>query len=117
AGEGGGRPLVIFAFHRLTSASLMPSYFTGADFQPLRPLNQSSFQTAFEPERGSTTASFASDFSRREDTVEDPNPDPDGLDSNPRYSVRRFHSEILPDDRAVSVYLPPQYLEQKERRF
>jgi predicted alpha/beta superfamily hydrolase len=28
-----------------------------------------------------------------------------------------FHSEILPDDRAVSVYLPPQYLEQKERRF
>jgi len=34
--------------------------------------------------------------------------------------VRQFHSEILPDDRAVSVYLPPQYLEQgdqKERRF
>src|SRR5207245_3049321 len=41
----------------------------------------------------------------------------DGLDSNPRYSVRQFHSEILPDDRAVSVYLPPKYLEQKERRF
>jgi predicted alpha/beta superfamily hydrolase len=34
--------------------------------------------------------------------------------------VRQFHSEILPDDRVVSVYLPPQYLEQgdqKERRF
>jgi predicted alpha/beta superfamily hydrolase len=31
--------------------------------------------------------------------------------------VREFHSEILPDDRAVSVYLPPQYLEEKERRF
>ena len=31
--------------------------------------------------------------------------------------MRQFHSEILPDDRAVSVYLPPQYLEQKERRF
>ena len=31
--------------------------------------------------------------------------------------MRQFHSEILPDDRAVSVYLPPQYLGQKERRF
>jgi predicted alpha/beta superfamily hydrolase len=41
----------------------------------------------------------------------------DELDANPRYSVRQFHSEILPDDRAVSVYLPPQYLEQRERRF
>jgi predicted alpha/beta superfamily hydrolase len=41
----------------------------------------------------------------------------DTLDTNPRYSVREFHSEILPDDRAVTVYLPPQYLEQKERRF
>jgi predicted alpha/beta superfamily hydrolase len=41
----------------------------------------------------------------------------DELDSNPRYSVRKFHSEILPDDRVVSVYLPPQYLEQEERRF
>ena len=29
----------------------------------------------------------------------------------------QFHSEILPDDRAVSVYLPPQYLEEQERRF
>jgi predicted alpha/beta superfamily hydrolase len=41
----------------------------------------------------------------------------DDLDLNPRYSVRKFHSEILPDDRVVSVYLPPQYLEQEERRF
>jgi predicted alpha/beta superfamily hydrolase len=39
----------------------------------------------------------------------------DDLDSNPRYSVRKFHSEILPDDRIVSVYLPPQYLEQEDR--
>jgi predicted alpha/beta superfamily hydrolase len=31
--------------------------------------------------------------------------------------VREFHSEFLPDDRAVSVYLPPQYLEQEDRRF
>ena len=31
--------------------------------------------------------------------------------------MRQFHSEILPDDRAVSVYLPPQYLEEEERRF
>jgi predicted alpha/beta superfamily hydrolase len=42
---------------------------------------------------------------------------PDELDLNPRYSVRTFHSEILPDDRIVSVYLPPEYLEQEERRF
>lgn len=41
----------------------------------------------------------------------------DALDSNPRYSIWKFHSEILPDDRMVSVYLPSQYLEQKERRF
>ena len=39
------------------------------------------------------------------------------LDTNLRYKVWNFHSEILPDDRAVSVYLPPQYLEQEERRF
>jgi predicted alpha/beta superfamily hydrolase len=31
--------------------------------------------------------------------------------------VQEFHSEILPDDRKVSVYVPPQYLEQRERRF
>jgi predicted alpha/beta superfamily hydrolase len=31
--------------------------------------------------------------------------------------VWKFHSEILPDDRMVSVYLPPQYLQQGERRF
>jgi predicted alpha/beta superfamily hydrolase len=42
---------------------------------------------------------------------------PNELDSNPRYSVSEFHSEILPDDRVVSVYLPPQYLEEQERRF
>ena len=41
----------------------------------------------------------------------------DELDSNPRYSVAEFHSRILPDDRVVSVYLPPQYLEEEERRF
>lgn len=39
------------------------------------------------------------------------------LDANPRYKVFQFHSEILPDDRAVSVYLPEQYREQEERRF
>ncbi len=41
----------------------------------------------------------------------------DDLASNPRYHVYKFHSEILPDDRAVLVYLPEQYLEQEERRF
>jgi predicted alpha/beta superfamily hydrolase len=72
------------------------------------------------PERGSISASAAGDSISREhiaDNVDDLKSDPDQLDSNPRYSVREFHSEILPDDRAVSVYLPPQYLDQKERRF
>ena len=41
----------------------------------------------------------------------------DDLDTNPRYTVFEFHSEVLPDDRAVSVYLPAQYMEQDERRF
>jgi predicted alpha/beta superfamily hydrolase len=41
----------------------------------------------------------------------------DELDSNPRYSVSKFHSEILPEDRVISVYLPPQYTEQEDRRF
>jgi predicted alpha/beta superfamily hydrolase len=41
----------------------------------------------------------------------------DELAGNPRYRVHEFHSEILPDDRAVSVYLPRQYMEQEERRF
>jgi predicted alpha/beta superfamily hydrolase len=41
----------------------------------------------------------------------------DGLEENPRYRVHEFHSEILPDDRVVSVYLPRQYMEQEERRF
>jgi len=44
-------------------------------------------------------------------------PDVDGLDDDPRYQVQRFHSEILPDDRMISVYLPPQYLVEDERRF
>jgi predicted alpha/beta superfamily hydrolase len=39
------------------------------------------------------------------------------LADNPRYQVYQFHSEILPDDRTVQVYLPPQYMEEEERRF
>ena len=39
------------------------------------------------------------------------------LAGNPRYQVYEFHSEILPDDRAVQVYLPTQYIEHEERRF
>jgi predicted alpha/beta superfamily hydrolase len=41
----------------------------------------------------------------------------DGLAGNPRYQLHLFHSKILPDDRTVQVYLPQQYMEQKERRF
>jgi predicted alpha/beta superfamily hydrolase len=41
------------------------------------------------------------------------------LAENPRYDVYGFHSEILPNDRDISVYLPPQYSydEFKTRRF
>lgn len=41
----------------------------------------------------------------------------DELDSNPRYRAHEFHSEILPDDRAVLLYLPRQYETQPDRRF
>jgi predicted alpha/beta superfamily hydrolase len=36
---------------------------------------------------------------------------------NPRYHVYHLHSAILPDDRAVTVYLPPQYLAEPNLRF
>jgi predicted alpha/beta superfamily hydrolase len=39
------------------------------------------------------------------------------LATNPRYQAFPFHSEILPDDRVVSVYVPVQYMEDEERRF
>ncbi|HSU18098.1 MAG TPA: alpha/beta hydrolase-fold protein [Acidobacteriaceae bacterium] len=40
------------------------------------------------------------------------------LDCNPRYLVlRNFHSEFLPDDRDIEVYLPEAYLTEPERRF
>jgi predicted alpha/beta superfamily hydrolase len=41
----------------------------------------------------------------------------DALAGNPRYQAHAFHSEILPDDRAVQVYLPAQYMEEKDRCF
>jgi predicted alpha/beta superfamily hydrolase len=41
----------------------------------------------------------------------------DDLAGNPRYQLYEFHSEILPGDRTVQVYLPPQYMEQGDRRF
>jgi predicted alpha/beta superfamily hydrolase len=88
----------------------MQSYFTGAVAIALEPLIPSSFKIVFgSPEREPVPT----------DSAEGENHEPiaDELDSNPRYSIWKFHSEILPDDRMVSVYLPPQYLEQKERRF
>ncbi len=40
------------------------------------------------------------------------------FDGNPRYRVlRNFHSRFLPDDRDISIYLPPQYRTQPGRRF
>ena len=34
-----------------------------------------------------------------------------------RYETYHFHSAILPDDRVVSVYLPPQYADDPAARF
>jgi predicted alpha/beta superfamily hydrolase len=82
----------------------MQSYFTGVDFYSLKPTSPSSFGPAFEPAEREAGAGDASSVASE-------------LDANPRYKAGNFHSEILPDDRAVSVYLPPQYLEQEERRF
>ncbi len=88
----------------------MQSYFTGAAVIALEPLIPSSFKPGFEPQR--------TELSPANSTVETkPEPVADELDSNPRYIVREFHSEILPDDRAVSIYLPKQYMEQSDRRF
>jgi predicted alpha/beta superfamily hydrolase len=56
-------------------------------------------------------------FESSERELSSANREPDELDVNPRYRVHAFHSEILPDDRMVSVYLPQQYLEQEDRRF
>ncbi len=41
----------------------------------------------------------------------------DTLLSSRRYETHEFHSAILPNDRAVSVYLPASYEEQSEQRF
>ena len=39
------------------------------------------------------------------------------VDVIPRYELYLYHSAILPDDRNVFVYLPPQYAAEPERRF
>jgi predicted alpha/beta superfamily hydrolase len=88
----------------------MQSYFTGAVAIALEPLIPSSLNPTFGPPEPEPVSASSADGPSSEHTA-------DELDSNPRYSVQQFHSEILPDDRAVSVYLPPQYLEQVERRF
>ncbi|MEO6806959.1 MAG: alpha/beta hydrolase-fold protein [Edaphobacter sp.] len=82
----------------------MQSYFTGVDFYSLKPTSPSSFRPAFEPAEPEPGAGGGASARN-------------GLDANPRYKVWNFHSGILPDDRAVSVYLPPEYLEQKARHF
>lgn len=44
-------------------------------------------------------------------------PDGDGRLCTDRYQVHQFHSAILPDDRLISVYLPPAYNEGNSRRY
>jgi predicted alpha/beta superfamily hydrolase len=85
----------------------MPSYFTGAIVIALERFSPSSFQPQLPP------ADVSSDSGDMSAQVKIPNL----LDTNPRYSVHPFHSEILPDDRVVSVYLPPQYLTEPDRHF
>ena len=80
----------------------------------MEPLIPSSFKTASGTGSGSWEREPISAGATNDRSTE---LTADELDSNPRYSVHLFHSEILPDDRAVSVYLPPQYFEQEERRF
>jgi predicted alpha/beta superfamily hydrolase len=88
----------------------MQSYFIGAFSLALEPLFNSSSEPTFGPSERRSMSATSVEGSSSEHIV-------DALDGNPRYSVRNFHSEILPDDRAVSVYVPPQYLEERERRF
>jgi predicted alpha/beta superfamily hydrolase len=76
----------------------------------LTQISQSFLEHALTHETSPIPDSSSDDTSSSEHIV-------DELHSNPRYQVHEFHSEILPDDRAVSVYLPVQYLEQRERRF
>jgi predicted alpha/beta superfamily hydrolase len=88
----------------------MQSYFTGAAAIAFEPLIPSSFKMASEPREREPISADAAEVKSTELIA-------DELDSNPRYNVHPFHSEILPDDRAVSVYLPPQYFEHEGRRF
>jgi predicted alpha/beta superfamily hydrolase len=76
----------------------------------LKPLLTSASHPVLDALEPGSISAISDEGVLREHTADD-------LDLNSRYSVRKFHSEILPDDRVVSVYLPPQYLEQKERRF
>ena len=41
----------------------------------------------------------------------------DDLRANPRYRVYKLHSAVLPDERNVVVYVPPQYDTEPDRRF
>ncbi|MGD0444482.1 MAG: alpha/beta hydrolase-fold protein [Edaphobacter sp.] len=88
----------------------MQSYLTGAAVIALEPPIPSSLKPVFASPKRELISAISADDPNREHIA-------DELDSNPRYIVSEFHSGILPDDRAVSVYLPPQYLEQEDRRF
>ncbi len=39
------------------------------------------------------------------------------LAAEPRYQRYVFHSTFLPDDRNITVYVPPQYTEERKRSF
>ena len=94
APEGWGEPFVVFAFHRLPSASLMQSYFTGAVVYRIGTTHPIFFRASVR------TVGARVDLCQFRRRVRVREHIADELDANPRYSVQQFHSEILPDDRA-----------------
>src|SRR5271154_559995 len=69
-----------------SSANLMQSYFTGAVVIALEPLIPSSLKAPLERPEHEPISANTSEDPTSEDIAEE-------LDSNPRYSVRKFHSE------------------------
>ena len=80
--------------------------------------NQPGLKTQTPMQAGAATSGF---LARRPRPAELPVFDvlqPSSPSSSlPRYQTWHFHSAILPDDRVVSIYLPPQYDTEPDRRF
>lgn len=69
-----------------------------------------------------TLATPPSEAQRIDIRAAEPTPDTAAFEPLPQPDIPRlqnfhFHSAILPDDRTISVYLPPQYDSEPDRRF